>query len=805
MEHGNSIFGVGLYSSDDLNQAASAVSPRIIVEHADSLFDTGLYEIGPAAPVLSVSPDSLDFGATQPQKTFNISNAGGGTLTWSVSEDKTWLSVSPTSGTGADTITVNVDRSGLSPGDYTTDISVSSNGGNETVQVTMEVEAPPENQPPTAYASDISDQPQTMYPDTVYSVTAKYYDPDGRDDLKYCYLQLLHPSKPLTMMWYQSDGSYSPWAGEEGANYLTITGVTSTELTNGYELTWSFRINGNWPYAENSIDFGVSARDDDDLESGWDYDNTNASFVTNQPPHQPTNLSQFKADGATAIPIGGITNESTVVFKGVVSDPNSDQVKLQIELRRLDEYGGEFTGEFTQESDWVSSGSEASITVSGLIDGNYHWRARTVDKGGATSSWCSFGGNLDSDTDFIVQIIPADLEITYSTYSSSPKEYTPFDLILTVTNRGSVRYEPQDGHYTVSIVAEEQHAMMLGEYWFFFDSQDNSRHLSPARLPEVDPGQSFQIRVSDLRLPRIILGCLTVTLTPKHGDSNPNNNSAVDSDFYVDINPSFSHCLMLGIKQGVSKVFDLIPFASELSPLVAGKVTDAFLDFGQQLYLCSGNRGCSLKALSDFLVAVGDIIMIPPTDLKGWILRLIKSWTNSLLDLGECFLYIKDLILDLIASFIKGGVHLNVAIMESPAYVLVTDSSGQRAGFLDDGTIVQEIEETQVLSRDSMKFVFYPGSDTDTVRVKGTTAGTFNLSLALSRGGGYTAKVEYLDVPVTSDTVGTVDAQDEDYIMDVDENGDGVVDSTRPPDSIIIVKPYTVYIPLIMKNYSVTR
>ena len=161
--------------------------------------------------------------------------------------------------------------------------------------------------------------------------------------------------------------------------------------------------------------------------------------------------------------------------------------------------------------------------------------------------------------------------------------------------------------------------------------------------------------------------------------------------------------------------------------------------------------------------------------------------------------------MDLIASFIKGGVHLNVAIMESPAYVLVTDSSGQRAGFLDDGTIVQEIEETQVLSRDSMKFVFYPGSDTDTVRVKGTTAGTFNLSLALSRGGGYTAKVEYLDVPVTSDTVGTVDAQDEDYIMDVDENGDGVVDSTRPPDSIIIVNPYTVYIPLIMKNYSVTR
>jgi len=249
-------------------------------------------------------------------------------------------------------------------------------------------EAPPENQPPTAYASDTSGQPQTMYPDTIYSVTAQYYDLNGRDDLKSCYLQLRHPSKPLTMMWSQSNGSYSPWAGEEGANYLTITGVASTELANGYELTWSFRINGNWPPADNSIDFGVSAREDDDLESGWDYDNSNASFITNQPPHQPINLSQFKADGATAIPVGGTTNESTVVFKGRVSDPDGDQVKLQIELRRLDEYSGEFdeTTGGLKESNFVESGSEAVAYAYELVNGDYHWRARTIDTDSKSNS-----------------------------------------------------------------------------------------------------------------------------------------------------------------------------------------------------------------------------------------------------------------------------------------------------------------------------------------------------------------------------------------------------------------------------------
>jgi hypothetical protein len=58
-----------------------------------------------------------------------------------------------------------------------------------------------------------------------------------------------------------------------------------------------------------------------------------------QPPGPPTLLSQYKTDG-TEIPVGGTTDESTVIFKGVVNDPDDDQVKLQIELRRLDEYEG---------------------------------------------------------------------------------------------------------------------------------------------------------------------------------------------------------------------------------------------------------------------------------------------------------------------------------------------------------------------------------------------------------------------------------------------------------------------------------
>lgn len=181
---------------------------------------------------------------------------------------------------------------------------------------------------PIARASDIAGQPQTMSADTVYSVTCRYYDPDGRGDLKHCLLQVDHPTKPLTMMWYQATGIYGPRAGEEGAKYLTVTDVDVSEIANGeegYELTWSFKINSQWPEVQNAIDFGVFASDDADRESGWDYDDRNASFgqavqhavISPWIPSSPGEVSEIMEGGlayryyqlrdTTGAPIAGAT------------------------------------------------------------------------------------------------------------------------------------------------------------------------------------------------------------------------------------------------------------------------------------------------------------------------------------------------------------------------------------------------------------------------------------------------------------------------------------------------------------------
>jgi len=163
----------------------------------------------------------------------------------------------------------------------------------------------------------------------------------------------------------------------------------------------------------------------------------NGTTSPNQPPEPPIFLSQNKTDG-TEIPVGGTTDEGTVVVKGVVSDPDGDQVKLQIELRKLDEYNGTFLQRFTEESDLVDNSTQANVSAYGLVDGNYHWKARSVDACGSASEWVDFGNNTISDTDFSVRV-------DYRPIASFT--YSPQNPVTngTVTFDASDSYDPDGG------------------------------------------------------------------------------------------------------------------------------------------------------------------------------------------------------------------------------------------------------------------------------------------------------------------------------------------------------------------------
>jgi hypothetical protein len=120
------------------------------------------FTVDPPAPVLTVSPTSLSFsgtagGSSPAAKAIDVSNTGGGTLSWTASENVSWLSLSPTSGTNAGTITVTPSISGLAAGTYTTNITVTATGASgspATIPVTFTVD--PSVSPPSLSVSPAS-------------------------------------------------------------------------------------------------------------------------------------------------------------------------------------------------------------------------------------------------------------------------------------------------------------------------------------------------------------------------------------------------------------------------------------------------------------------------------------------------------------------------------------------------------------------------------------------------------------------------------------------------------------------------
>ncbi|TFH46480.1 MAG: hypothetical protein E4H01_09890, partial [Lysobacterales bacterium] len=91
---------------------------------------------------IGFSPANLAFsgtigGTNLAAKTFNITNTGGGTLSWTVSDNATWLQLTLASGTTTtetDTISASVTLSGLAAGTYNAIITVTASGSTNSPQ-----------------------------------------------------------------------------------------------------------------------------------------------------------------------------------------------------------------------------------------------------------------------------------------------------------------------------------------------------------------------------------------------------------------------------------------------------------------------------------------------------------------------------------------------------------------------------------------------------------------------------------------------------------------------------------------------
>src|SRR5579871_1578842 len=98
----------------------------------------------PATPTLALNSTTFNFtsqqgGAEPATQSANITNTGGGTLSWSAAAQAAnggrWLSVSPASGVGTGSVTITADNTGLTAGTYSGTVTITAPGANSSPQM----------------------------------------------------------------------------------------------------------------------------------------------------------------------------------------------------------------------------------------------------------------------------------------------------------------------------------------------------------------------------------------------------------------------------------------------------------------------------------------------------------------------------------------------------------------------------------------------------------------------------------------------------------------------------------------------
>ena len=124
--------------------------------------------------------------------------------------------------------------------------------------------------------------------------------------------------------------------------------------------------------------------------------------------------------------------------------------------------------------------------------------------------------------------------------------------------------------------------------------------------------------------------------------------------------------------------------------------------------------------------------------------------------------------------------------IKSPVGIGVTDQDGNFSGIASDGSIQNDIQGADYEVWGQHKYVFLPtdGNQQYQINLKGTGSGTFTLDDESISGDAATQTQVFSNLPVTTALTGSVTLGATDSLS-LDTNGDGTVDQTVQPSSVV--------------------
>jgi len=343
-----------------------------------------------AGPILSVTPsgDLLSGGNpggpfSPPSQTYTVGNSGVGTLNWTVSANQNWVTVTPTNGTNAGTVTIAINSNANSlPGGvggvlYTATLTFGGNGGTVTRHMNLVV-----------YQGNHVPQVAVSTPQGTQSgrVPISFLIYDDESDL--CSIQVQ----------YSANGGGTWHAATPGLGSCGTSGLSSSPNGDTHLYVWDSVADLGY-VANSSVEIQMTPTDPGG--TGWTI--ATSSFTVDNtavlPP--PTPISP-----GTASPPGPVLRDTRVTFAWTAVPGAAGYRCYAYDAESHNVTQWTVTGGATNCQLWLSSFPHLA---------NLHWYAATInsnDVEGASSSSCLYFQTPPPNISVTVQANPSGRSFT---------------------------------------------------------------------------------------------------------------------------------------------------------------------------------------------------------------------------------------------------------------------------------------------------------------------------------------------------------------------------------------------------------